>query len=60
MDRHANLGQGELGENGIRVFLGERRFKGLPVLIEVPGPDGHGPDSKQIDMAKRLRPGGKG
>jgi len=58
VDRHANLGQGELGEAGVRVFLGERRFKGLPVLIEVPGPDGHGPDRKQIDMAKRLRPGG--
>jgi len=58
VDRHANLGQGELGKEGIRVFLGERRFKGLPVLIEVPGPDGHGPDRKQIDMAKRLRPGG--
>ena len=55
VDRHANLGQGELGEEGVRVFLGERRFKGLPVLIEVPGPDGHGPDRKQIEMAKRLR-----
>jgi deoxyribonuclease-4 len=57
VDRHANLGQGELGEKGIRVFLGERRFKGLPVLIEVPGPDGRGPDRKQIAMAQRLRPG---
>jgi deoxyribonuclease-4 len=56
VDRHANLGEGELGEQGIRVFLGERRFKGLPVLIEVPGPDGHGPDKEQIDIAKRLRP----
>jgi deoxyribonuclease-4 len=55
-DRHANLGEGELGENGIRVFLGEPRFQGLPVLIEVPGPDGHGPDKGQIDIAKRLRP----
>jgi deoxyribonuclease-4 len=55
VDRHANLGQGELGREGIRVFLGERRFKGLPVLIEVPGPDGHGPDRKQIAMAKGLR-----
>jgi deoxyribonuclease-4 len=56
VDRHANLGEGELGENGIRVFLGEPRFQGLPVLIEVPGPDGHGPDKGQIDIAKRLRP----
>ena len=55
VDRHANLGEGELGQDGIRVFLGERRFAGLPVLIEVPGPDGHGPDRAQIEFAKRLR-----
>jgi deoxyribonuclease IV len=55
-DRHANLGDGELGEEGIRVFLAEPRFAGLPVLLEVPGPDGHGPDRNQIDIAKRLRP----
>jgi deoxyribonuclease-4 len=54
-DRHANLGEGELGEDGLRVFLGEKRFKGLPVLLEVPGPDGHGPDKAQVDIAKRLR-----
>jgi deoxyribonuclease-4 len=55
VDRHANLGDGELGKDGLRVFLGEPRFKGLPVLIEVPGPDGHGPDKRQIDIAKKLR-----
>jgi deoxyribonuclease-4 len=54
-DRHANLGEGELGEDGIRVFLGEPRFEGLPVLLEVPGPDGKGPDRDQIEIAKRLR-----
>ncbi len=59
-DRHANLGEGELGEEGIRVFLAEPRFQGLPVLLEVPGPDGHGPDKGQIDIAKRLRPEGEG
>jgi deoxyribonuclease-4 len=54
-DRHANLGEGELGEDGLRVFLGEKRFRELPVLLEVPGPDGHGPDKRQVDIAKRLR-----
>jgi deoxyribonuclease IV len=54
-DRHANLGEGELGEDGLRVFLGEKRFRALPVLLEVPGPDGHGPDKRQVDIAKRLR-----
>jgi deoxyribonuclease IV len=55
-DRHANLGEGELGEDGVRTFLSEPRFQGLPVLLEVPGPDGHGPDKHQIEIAKRLRP----
>jgi len=54
-DRHANLGEGELREDGLRVFLGEERFQRLPVLLEVPGPDGHGPDRRQVDIAKRLR-----
>jgi deoxyribonuclease IV len=54
-DRHANLGEGELGEKGLGVFLGEKRFKSQPVLLEVPGPDGHGPDKRQVDIAKRLR-----
>jgi hypothetical protein len=36
------------------VFLGERRFRELPVLLET-GPDGHGPDKRQVDIAKRLR-----
>lgn len=54
-DRHANLGEGEFGEDGIRAFLGEPAFEGLPVLLEVPGPQGKGPDKRQIDIAKRLR-----
>ena len=54
IDRHATLGEGELGEDGLRVFLAEPRFKGLPVLLET-GVAGHGPDKDQIDLAKRLR-----
>jgi deoxyribonuclease IV len=53
-DRHAILGEGAIGEDGLRVFLGERRFAKLPVLLET-GPDGHGPDKAQVDIAKRLR-----
>ena len=56
VDRHATLGDGEIGEDGLRVFLSEPRFKGLPVLLET-GPDGQGPDKHQIEIAKRL--GGK-
>jgi deoxyribonuclease IV len=52
-DRHALIGAGELGEDGLRVFLGEPRFAELPVLLET-GPDG-APDKHQVDIAKRLR-----
>jgi deoxyribonuclease IV len=54
-DRHANLGEGELGRAGLRAFLSEPRFDGLPALIETPGFDKKGPDTKQVRLAKRLR-----
>jgi deoxyribonuclease-4 len=58
-DRHANLGKGELGRAGLRVFLSEPRFEGLPALIETPGPDGKGPDRNEVRTAKRLRGDGR-
>ena len=41
-DRHANLGEGELGEEGCMAFLSEPRFEGLPLVLETPGPDRSG------------------
>jgi deoxyribonuclease-4 len=58
VDRHATLGDGELGEDGLRVFLSEKRFKDLPVLLET-GPAGHGPDKHQVDIAKSLATRGR-
>lgn len=54
-DKHANVGKGELGNRGIGTFLSEPRFEGLPALLETPGPDGHGPDRREVLAAKRLR-----
>lgn len=54
-DRHASLGEGELGDRGLRVFLSEPRFDGLPALLETPGPERSGPDVEEIRKAKRLR-----
>jgi deoxyribonuclease-4 len=34
VDRHANLGDGELGDDGCAVFLSEPRFDGLPCVLE--------------------------
>jgi deoxyribonuclease IV len=54
-DRHASLGEGEIGDRGLRVFLSEPRFQGLPALLETPGPERRGPDVAEIQKAKRLR-----
>jgi deoxyribonuclease IV len=52
-DRHAILGDGELGDRGLRVFLSEPRFDGLPALLET-GVEG-APDRAEVRKAKRLR-----
>ncbi len=54
-DRHANLGDGELGERGIAAFLSEPRFDELPALLETPGPEGQGTDAAEIKLARSLR-----
>jgi deoxyribonuclease IV len=54
-DRHANIGEGEMGRSGLAAFLSEPRFEGLPAPLEVPGPNKRGPDRKQVEKAKRLR-----
>jgi deoxyribonuclease IV len=52
-DRHANLGEGEIGER-MDVFLGHPKLQGLPTILEVPGPDGHGPDAAEIQKLRDL------
>jgi deoxyribonuclease-4 len=54
-DKHANVGEGEMGPAGIATFLSEPRFERLPALLETPGPDKHGPDLAEVARAKELR-----
>ncbi|HEY4412264.1 MAG TPA: hypothetical protein VGN06_04640, partial [Gaiellaceae bacterium] len=53
-DRHANMGEGLLGEQ-LGVFLGNARLQNLPAVLETAGPDGHGPDATEIAKAKEMR-----
>jgi deoxyribonuclease-4 len=55
LDRHANIGKGEMGKRGLAAFLSEPRFEGLPATLETPGPEKKGPDKKEVTLAKRLR-----
>ncbi|MGI8802422.1 MAG: deoxyribonuclease IV [Solirubrobacteraceae bacterium] len=56
-DRHANIGNGELGVDGCRAFLREPRFAGLPCVLETPGPDRRGPQPPEVALAIALGAG---
>jgi deoxyribonuclease IV len=57
-DRHANLGKGKMGKQGLAAFLSEPRFEGLPAPLETPGPAKKGPDRQEVTAAKKLRQAG--
>jgi len=56
-DRHANIGEGLLGRK-LSVFLGNPRLQDLPAVLEVAGPDGHGPNADEVEKAKKLHRSG--
>ena len=53
-DRHANVGEGVLGER-LGVFLACPRLQGLPAVLETAGPENRGPDADEVRKAKELR-----
>ncbi|MGE5635789.1 MAG: deoxyribonuclease IV, partial [Nocardioidaceae bacterium] len=57
-DRHAPLGEGELGARGCAAFLSEPRFDGLPALFEGPGFGGKAPERADVERARELRRNG--
>jgi deoxyribonuclease IV len=58
-DRHANLGEGLIGER-LSVFLGRPRLQGLPAVLETLGHDGKGgeDDMRELERLWRLGVGG--
>jgi deoxyribonuclease IV len=54
-DRHANVGQGELGDDGCAAFLSAPAFAGLPCVLETPGANRGGPSAAEVALAVRLR-----
>jgi deoxyribonuclease-4 len=53
-DRHANIGDGELGEDGCAAFLSAPAFQGLPCVLETPGENRSGPTREEIQLAMEL------
>jgi deoxyribonuclease-4 len=54
-DRHANIGEGEIGEKGCAVFLSTAAFENLACILETPGEDRSGPKREEIALAMKLR-----
>jgi deoxyribonuclease IV len=46
VDRHENIGKGELGLEPFRLLLNDPRFAGLPMVLETPGGD----EAYRIDL----------
>jgi deoxyribonuclease-4 len=57
-DRHAALGEGEIGARGCGAFLSEPRFEDLPAIFEGPGLEGKAPTAADIERARELRRNG--
>jgi deoxyribonuclease IV len=53
-DRHANVGRGELGEQGCIAFLGAKGLQKLPCVLETPGENRSGPSAQEIAYVRKL------
>jgi deoxyribonuclease IV len=53
-DRHANVGAGELGEEGCIAFLSAPGLQKLPCVLETPGENREGPSRKEVELAMEL------
>jgi deoxyribonuclease-4 len=53
-DRHENIGEGFIGEEGFRKILTNKQFQEKPFILEVPGFDDNGPDMKNLERLRAL------
>jgi deoxyribonuclease IV len=53
-DRHANIGKGELGEEGCMAFLSAPGLQRLACVLETPGADREGPSREEVAYAHEL------
>ncbi len=55
VDRHDNIGEGFIGEEGFTAIMANPAFADVPFLLEVSGFEGNGPDQQNMDILKRIR-----
>jgi deoxyribonuclease-4 len=54
-DRHANIGEGFMGQIAFAQMLNHPKLINTPFLLEVPGFTDEGPDAENIEIMKKLR-----
>ncbi|NGO77833.1 deoxyribonuclease IV [Streptomyces sp. YC504] len=52
-DRHANIGQGHIGEDAFRALMKHPEMDGVPLIIETPG--GQSGHTADVELLKKLR-----
>jgi deoxyribonuclease-4 len=57
LDRHARIGEGTLGLETFRRIVNDRRFAGVPMVVETPGPLAEW--KKEVALLRRLRKGAR-
>ena len=55
VDRHENIGEGNIGAQGFEFIMAHPAFRDVPFLLEVPGMEKKGPDRENVDRLKAIR-----
>ncbi|MFA6005841.1 MAG: deoxyribonuclease IV [Patescibacteria group bacterium] len=53
-DRHENIGEGKIGIEGFKNIVHQPLLKNIPLILEVPGFDGVGPDKRNKDILEEI------
>ena len=54
LDRHENIGEGQIGRAGFCAIAGHPAFRDLPFILEVPGFEGKGPDKRNVETLRAI------
>lgn len=53
-DRHENIGDGYITAKNLGLFLNHEKIQEVPIILEVPGLKGEGPDLENIKRIKKI------
>ncbi|MEE9237193.1 MAG: deoxyribonuclease IV [Thermoplasmata archaeon] len=53
VDRHEQIGEGQIGLEAFRMLVNDRRFRNVPMVLETPGDDDH--FRRNLEVLRSLR-----